>query len=123
MMPKFIVQCEKLSRKDVTVDADTYEHAVAKVYADPPREVAALVPAWVDLAETAEAYGVIEHSVMGRCARCEVPLVSRAVPGQPWVVGVSPLNESELWCYACIRAHNREAQDSLLARLDAGGKK
>jgi len=89
--------------KQVSVDADTHEEAVAKTKAMSLTATVELRPAWVDTSEKVEKTGELEHEVVGDCDGCMKPIVSRDIPGQPWNYTSASEHGGGVLCYACSK--------------------
>lgn len=99
---KFSVQVEATIIKEVEVEADSFEEAVAKVVASKPKGTAELRPRWVDTSEYVERHCELRHEVVGPCGRCKKQIVQRDVPGQPYAYASDPDNEhADSICYDC----------------------
>lgn len=101
----FEVLLEAKVTKWVTVLAKTHEEAVSRAEAlhqdhDPPR----LRATWVDEKSAARELGELRHEVIGRCGRCETPIVQRPIEGQPWTYASDPDDEhGPSICHPCAK--------------------
>jgi len=86
--------------KQVSIEADTHEEAVAKAKAMNLTETVPLRPTWVDTAERVKETDQLEHEVEGYCDECMKPIVNRPIPGQPWNHR-SVSEHGGLMCYPC----------------------
>lgn len=106
-MMKFEVLLESPSvTKQVTVEADTHEEAVAKAKAMNLTVTVEPRPAWVDTTEKVHKTGELEHEVVGYCDDCMKPIVSRDIPGQPWNY-TSASEHGGLLCFVCANGVSR----------------
>jgi hypothetical protein len=103
---KYHVHFEETVWADVAVEADSYEQAVAEALKQRPAPTAKrMTPDWVGTEEHMKKYDEYEHEVVGPCERCGTQMVSREIPGQPWVYGSDPDNEhGGLVCFKCLGA-------------------
>ncbi len=106
---KFSVQLEATIRKEVEVEADSYEEAVAKVVASRPKGTAELRPTWVDESAYVESNCELRYEVLGPCGRCKKQMVQRSIPGQSYTYTSDPDNEhADSICYDCAEKAKAE---------------
>lgn len=104
---KFEVLLESLTaRRQVSIDADSHEEAVAKAAAMKLTETVELRLVWVDTSVNVQACGRLGHEVIGYCDGCAKPIVDRDIQGQPWNYTTS--DHGGLLCYACAGGVPRE---------------
>lgn len=99
---KFSVQLEATITKEVEVEADSHEDAVAKVVAQKLKGTVALRPRWVDESAYVESHCELRHEIVGPCGRCKKQIVQREIQGQPYTYTSDPDNEhADSICYEC----------------------
>lgn len=102
---KFRLRLEARVVEEVTVDADTYEDAVALSKEMKVTKSADLEPTWIGTESSVSSSGAFEYEIICGCSWCEKALVSREIPGQPWLYGGDPENEhGGLVCFTCLNS-------------------